>query len=118
MIVKEKMKSQSRGLQDSDVVKAVGAITVETKLVEHHRHCLGLGCKTKQHAHDLLGEDRVKVMRSRISEANPFSSSRQKVTDFTVTPKGSPFHGMDEDQLERFTKRQWANFQRNFHDKI
>ena len=118
MIVKEKMKSQSRGLEDSDVVKAVGAITVETKLVEHHRHCLGMDSKTKQHAHDLLGEDRVKVMRSRISESDPFSSSRQKVTNFTVTPKGSPFKGMDAEQLKRFTDRQWANFQRNFCDKI
>ena len=31
--VKEKMRSQSRGLNDADVVKAVGAISIESKLV-------------------------------------------------------------------------------------
>jgi hypothetical protein len=114
LIVKEKMKSQSRGLDDADVVKAVGAISVETKLVEYHRHCLGMPDKTKQHAHDLIGEERINVMKARVEEANPFSKSREKVFDFIVTPKGSPFHGMDREQLDKFTKRQLANFQRNF----
>ena len=112
--VKEKMKSQSRGLEDADVVKAVGALSVETKLVEYFRNCLGMETKAKQHAHDMIGDDRIKVMKTRIEEANPFSSSREKVFDFTVTPKGSPYHGMSLEQLERFTKRQWVNFQRNF----
>ena len=113
-IVKEKMKSQSRGLNDADVVKAVGAISVETKLVNYHNLCLGMKSKTKQHAHDLIGEERVKVMSDQIEQADPFSSSRRMVFDFTVTPKGSPFHGMDKEQLEKFTKRQWENFKRNF----
>jgi hypothetical protein len=62
----------------------------------------------------MIGDDRLKVMKTRIEEANPFSSFREKVFDFIVTPKGSPYHGMDLEQLNRFTKRQWANFQRNF----
>ena len=108
------MKSQSRGLEDADVVKAVGALSVETKLVEYFRNCLGMETKSKQHSHDMIGDDRIKVMKTRIEEANPFSSSREKVFDFTVTPKGSPYHGMNLEQLERFTKRQWTNYQRNF----
>ena len=113
-MVKEKMKCQSRGLDDTDVVKAVGAISVETKLVEYYRQCLGMQPKSKQHAHDMIGEDRMKVMKERIDETNPFSLTRQKVSDFVVTPRGSPFEGMDREQLERFVKRQWSNFQRNF----
>ena len=97
------MKSQSRGLEDADVVKAVGAISVETKLVEYHRLSVGMEAKAKQHAHDMIGEDRVKVMMARIEESDPFSSTREKVVDFVVTPKGSPFSGMDKEQLERFT---------------
>ena len=113
-VVKEKMKSQSRGLDDADVVKAVGAISIENKLVEYHRLCLGMQAKTKQHAHDMIGEERVKVMTERIDQVDPFSTSRQKVLDFIVTPKGSPFSGMDKEQLDRFMKRQWSNYQRNF----
>ena len=109
------MKSQSRGLEDADVVKAVGAISVETKLVGYHRLSVGMDAKTKQHAHDMIGPDRVKVMMARIAESDPFSSTREKVMDFVVTPKGSPFAGMDKEQLERFTKRQLANFRRNFN---
>ena len=108
------MKSQSRGLEDVDVVKAVGALSVETKLVGYHRLSLGMDAKTKQHAHDMIGPDRVQVMMARIAESDPFSSTRKKVMDFVVTPKGSPFAGMDKEQLERFTKRQLANFRRNF----
>lgn len=114
--VKEKMKSQSRGLDDADVVKAVGAISVENKLVEYHRLCLGMDSKAKQHAHDMIGAERVKVMSDRIDQADPFSSSREKLSDFIVTPRGSPFYGMDRQQLDRFTKRQWTNYQRNFPD--
>ena len=113
-IVKEKMKSQSRGLIDADVVKAVGAISVETKLVDYHNLCLGMKPKTKQHAHDLIGEERVKVLIDQIEKVDPFSNSREMVFDFIVTPKGSPFHGMVKEQLDRFTKRQWENFKRNF----
>ena len=109
------MKSQSRGLDDADVVKAVGAISVETKLVEYHRLSTGMGAKVKQHAHDMIGEERVRVMMDRIEESDPFSSTRKKVVDFVVTPKGSPFSGMDEDQLGRFITRQLANYKRNFH---
>ena len=111
------MKSQSRGLNDSDVIKAVGAVSVENKLVEYHRLCLGMQVKPKQHAHDMLGLDRVKVMMDRIDVMDPFSSTRKKVTDFVVKTKGSPFHGMDKEQLDRFCKRQWANYQRNFSVK-
>ena len=60
--VKEKMRSQSRGLNDADVVKAVGAISIESKLVEYHKLALGMPAKSKQHAHDLLGVNRVEVM--------------------------------------------------------
>ena len=113
-IVKEKMKSQSRGLDDVDVVKAVGAISVETNLVQYHKLSIGMQAKAKQHAHDMIGEDRVQVMMERIEESDPFSSTRKKVLDFVVTPKGSPFSGMDQEQLTRFTKRQLANYRRNF----
>ena len=113
-LVKEKMKSQSRGLVDVDVVKAVGAISMETKLTSYHRLSVGMESKSKQHAHDLIGPERVQVMMSRIEESDPFSSSRAKVTDFVVTPTGSPFAGMDKEQLKKFTKRQHANYRRNF----
>ena len=113
-MVKEKMRSQSRGLDDADVVKAVGAVSVENKLVEHHRLCLGMQSKTKQHAHDMIGSDRVQVMRDRVDIMDPFSSTRLKVTDFIVKPKGSPFIGMDLEQFQRFCKRQWKNYLRNF----
>jgi hypothetical protein len=112
--VKEKMKNQSRSMVDADVVKAVGALSVETKLQDYHRLCFGMNPKTKQHAHDLIGSDRVKIMMERVSKADPFSKLREKVLDFTVKPKGSPFSGMDLEQFERFTKRQWTNYQRNF----
>ena len=112
--VKEKMKCQSRGLVDSDIVKAVGSLSVESKLVEHHRLCVGMTPKTKQHAHDMIGRERVTVMMERISHADPFSSSRKKISDFVVKPNGSPFHGMDMDQLNRFGKRQRVNYQRSF----
>lgn len=116
--VKEKMKNQSRSMLDADVVKAVGALSVETKLQDYHRLCIGMNPKTKQHAHDLMGSDRVNIMMERVSKADPFSKLRKKVLDFTVKPKGSPFSGMDLEQFERFTKRQWTNYQRNFHTSM
>ena len=112
--VKEKMKSQSRGLVDADIVKAVGALSVEAKLVEHHRLCVGMEPKSKQHAHDMLGCERISVMTERIGQADPFCKSREKQTDFIVKPKGSPFKGMDQEQLMKFTKRQLLNYKRNF----
>ena len=112
--VKEKMRSQSQGLNDADVVKAVGAISVESKLVEYHKLALGMPAKTKQHAHDLIGVNRVQVMMDRIEKMDPFSKSRKKVNDFVVKPKGSPFSGMDKKELDRFCKRQWKNYKRNF----
>ena len=116
--VKEKMKNQSRSMLDADVVKAVGALSVETKLQDYHRLCIGMNPKTKQHAHDLIGSDRVNIMMERVSKADPFSKLRKKVLDFTVKQKGSPFSGMDLEQFERFTKRQWTNYQRNFHTSM
>ena len=110
--VKEKMKNQSRSMLDADVVKAVGALSVETKLQDYHRLCIGMNPKTKQHAHDLIGSDRVNIMMERVSKL------RKKVLEFTVKPKGSPFSGMDLEQFERFTKRQWTNYQRNFHTSM
>ena len=108
------MKNQSRGLNDADVVKAVGAISVETKLVEYHRLAVGMDDKKKQHAHNMIGDDRINVMMERIEQADPFSRKRQKVKDFVLCPKSSPFSGMDTDQLTRFTKRQLTNYKRNF----
>ena len=112
--VKEKMRSQSRGLHDADVVKAVGAISVESKLVEYHKLCLGMPAKSKQHAHELIGGNRMEVMMDRIDKMDPFSKSRLKVNDFVVKPKGSPFCGMDKKELDRFCERQWKNYKRNF----
>ena len=107
------MNSQCRGLNDNSVQKSVGAVSAETQLYDYHTMSQGLPGKYKQHAHDLVGPERTSVMRDRIDEVDIFSLLREPIKDYKVKSKGSPFSGMDIVELERFTKNQEQNFQRN-----
>ena len=68
-------------------------------------------------SHDYIGDDRRAIMAEKISEIDPFSTDRKKVT-FYDKSMGSPFAGLTQVKVDCFVKRNRKNFKRKFHEKM
>ena len=64
-------------------------------------------------SHDYIGSERRAIMAEEIGLINPFSKDREKITFFH---KGgaTPFSGLNLEKVDRFTKRNQANFNKHF----
>ena len=108
----------SLGISDSwgdiDIQKVVASVTPSSLLTEHDQMSSGFSSKFKQHSSNLLGEEKIQIIRQHVTEISTFCPTRTKVTDFLVKSRGSPFHGLTKEAVDRFLKRNLANFYRNY----
>ena len=102
---------------DLQIQKAVAALTPAALICEHDRVSAGLPSRAKQHAGDLVKQERREMIRERVEAVAAFSPDREEVTDYLVKPRGSPFHGLEVEAVDRFLTRQKKNFFRNFPNK-
>ena len=51
---------------------------------------------------DLVGKERFELLSELVSEVDPFSTSRETVTDFSTKSSGSPFASLKVSEVIRF----------------
>ena len=99
--------------QDLTVDKTVTSLSVINSITNHDLESMLTNSYSSSSCYDYIGEERRKLMSEEISKINPFNKKRPPVT-FYDKSMGTPFAGMTIDKVDRFLKRNCANFKRRF----
>ena len=115
--VKTKLSNLHMTLNDTVLDKSISSLSTISKVVLHDMKSMQVGSLGLQSSYDYIGDDAKSFMREKISEMDPFSSTRPHVSLLDKSNGLSPFSGMSIEKLERFVKRNKANYIRNHPSK-
>ena len=92
--VKTKLRNLHTSMRDQVLDKAIASLSTISKIVDHDISSMCAGDHGLSSSYDYIGEDARKFMKEKISELDPFSSQRKKITLLDKSKGLSPFTGM------------------------
>ena len=93
--------------------KAVSSLSVVNSITNHDLESMLCTSYSSTTSYDYIGEEKRRIIAEEVSRVNPFSKNREKIT-FYEKSSGSPFAGMTNEKIDKFLKRNCANFKRRF----
>ena len=92
----------------------LGGISVLSAVCEHNQSS-GLSDKIgKEASHKYVSESVKQILEEQVTESNPFSREREVKQVYHDKPRGSPYTGLRESELERFILRMMEMYRVKF----
>ena len=103
--VKTCLRNNHGGIDDIKMEKDIGGLSVLTGIVQHNRSAVLRSKEGKQHSKDMVGDKVRELLDENVQKYDPFNRNRKEKFKFVDKPKGGPYHGLTESDLERFIVR-------------
>ena len=84
--------------------KELGSLNLLSTVVEHDTASM-LQTAFKHGSNDFLKEEGRNILEEQVSLGDPFNRKRSIQHKFRQTPRGSPYSGLRETEVQRFLKR-------------
>ena len=102
--VKGCLRGKHGGIDDIQLQKEVGGLSVMTEIVEHNRRSVMRSRLGKEHAKDMVGDVVRDQLEENVAKYDPFNRDRETKHVFYDKSKGGPFVGLTEANLDKFLK--------------
>ena len=85
--------------------KILSGLSVMSGVCEHGKACAMRDRVSKESSHDFVGDRVRQVLEEQVASFDPFNRERQKNHKYREKPRGSPYMGTRETELDRYLKR-------------
>ena len=102
--VKGCLRGKHGGIDDIQLQKEVGGLSVLTEIVEHNRRSVLRSKLGKEHSKDMVGDSVRDQLEENVAKYDPFNRERVFQHVFYDKSKGGPFVGLTEENLDKFLK--------------
>ena len=101
-LVKDAIRRQHSALGDLQIQTVIQSLSAMTALHDHNLKSRLYETTSRHKSGDLVGKQRFELLSELVSEVDPFSTSRETVTDFDNKSSGSPFASLKTSDVIRF----------------
>ena len=102
--VKGCLRGKHGGIDDIQLEKEVGGLSVLTEIGQHNRRSVMRSKLGKEHANDMVGDEVRDQLEENVTKYDPFNRARTTQHVFYDKSKGGPFVGLTEANLDKFLK--------------